>query len=107
MTYYNCYYCNYHTDWEQQYIEHGMLKHKFKPIFPNQAELERHHLEPQGQRWEQPFMTEEQAKENLAIWAEKRMKQEKEKPTPEPKEVKTYSYTEGYLFTRTTLDDYE
>ena len=33
------------------------------------------------------------------------MKQEHEKPK-EPKLMKTYSYTEGYMFTRTTLDDY-
>ncbi len=50
-------------------------------------------------------MTKEQAEDNLAAWAEKRMKQENEKPKP-IKEVKTFSYTEGYMFTRTTLDDY-
>ena len=51
-------------------------------------------------------MSKAKAEDNLAAWAEKRMKQEKENPPPEPKMIKTYSYTEGYLFTRTTLDDY-
>lgn len=100
-----CYYCKFQTDWEEEYAKHGLSEHRYKPMFPNEAELQRYNLKSQGKRWEQPFMTKEQAEDNLAAWAEKRMKQENEKPKP-VKEVKTFSYTEGYLFTRTTLDDY-
>jgi hypothetical protein len=104
---FKCYYCKFSTDFEHAYLKHGALKHFGKPLFPNEPEMIRYQLEPQNRQWEKPFGTEEQVKERLAIWAEKRMKEEKEKPPPEPKEVKTYSYTEGYLFTRTTLDDYD
>lgn len=74
-------------------------------MFPNEAEMRRYQLEPKNLRWEKPFGTEEEARERLARWAEKRMKEEHEK-AKEPKQTKTYSYTEGYTFTRTTLDDY-
>jgi hypothetical protein len=102
---FNCYHCNFKTDSEQEYVTHGLSFHRYKPMFPNEAELERYHLIPQGKRWEKPFMSKEKAEDNLATWAEKRMKQEHETSKP-IKETKTFSYTEGYTFTRTTLDDY-
>lgn len=101
-----CYYCNFSTNFEDEYLKHGVAKHYGKPLFPNEPEMIKYELEPQNRHWEKPYGTLEEAKERLALWAEKRMKQEKEKPEPEPKEVKTFSYTAGYLFTRTTLDDY-
>ena len=100
-----CYYCNFETDDEDLYLQHGVTKHLNKPMFPNEAEMRRYQLEPKNLRWEKPFGTEEEARERLARWAEKRMKEEHEK-AKEPKQTKTYSYTEGYTFTRTTLDDY-
>ena len=107
MTSFSCYYCNFSTDFESDYLKHGATKHNGRPLFPNEAEMIRYRLEPQNKKWEKPFGTQKQAEDRLIKWAEKRMKEEKEKPPAPPKEVKTYSYTEGYLFTRTTLDDYD
>jgi hypothetical protein len=45
-------------------------------MFPNDAELERYRLKPQNQPWEKYNITEKEAWEKLARWAEKRLKSE-------------------------------
>ena len=79
MTNFHSYYCNFSTESEDQYLSHGVTKHFGKSLFPNESEMIRYQLEPQNRHWEKPYGTEEQARERLARWAEKRMKQEGEK----------------------------
>jgi DNA replicative helicase MCM subunit Mcm2 (Cdc46/Mcm family) len=63
---YRCYYCAkngngnrnakgskvFETHDEKEYLRHGDLKHRNKPMFPNQATMEKHGLTPQGKSWE-------------------------------------------------------
>ena len=52
-TMFDCYYCDdFHTYGEEEYHRHGVIKHPNKPLYPSKADLERHHLKPQGMRWE-------------------------------------------------------
>jgi hypothetical protein len=71
--YYKCYYCDYSTEREDMYLRHGVVEHTYKPIYPNEVELQKYNLTPQGKPWEHFNMTVEEADERLRRWAEKRM----------------------------------
>ena len=52
---YSCYHigCNYHTDNEQEYRNHGGNKHTKNPLlFPSKFEIEKYGLKAQGKEWE-------------------------------------------------------
>jgi hypothetical protein len=69
---YQCYFCPYKTEDEDQYLRHGVRSHLYLPMFPNEADLERYNLTPQGKPWEKSKITEEEAERRLQAWAEKR-----------------------------------
>lgn len=71
LTTYSCYYCPYNTDDENQYLRHGVRNHLYLPLFPNEGDLERHKLTPQGKSWEKSNITVEEANRRLRTWAEK------------------------------------
>jgi hypothetical protein len=48
----------------------------YKPLFPNETELERYNLIPQNKPWEKCNITEEEVNERLARWVEKRIREE-------------------------------
>ena len=48
---YQCYYCDFKTDDEYDYENHVVLIHD-RPAYPNQAEIEKGGLKPQGKDWE-------------------------------------------------------
>jgi hypothetical protein len=48
---YQCYYCDFKTDDEHNYENHVVLIHD-RPAYPNEAEIEKSGLEPQGKKWE-------------------------------------------------------
>jgi hypothetical protein len=51
-TMFDCYYCDdFHTNLEEEYRRHGVIKHPNKPLYPSKADQERHHLKPQQKRW--------------------------------------------------------
>lgn len=78
--YYKCYYCiQLSTNDEDEYLRHGAQNHLYKPLFPNQTELERYDLRPQNKPWEKCNITENEAKDRLARWVEKRIKGEESK----------------------------
>ena len=70
--YYQCYFCTYKIDGENQYLRHGARYHLYLPIFPNEADLQRYNLTPQGKPWEKSKITVEEADGRLSAWAEKR-----------------------------------
>lgn len=75
--YYKCYHCtDFSTNDEHEYLKHGVKNHLYKPLFPNETELERYNLKPQNKPWEKCNITEEEAMERLAIWVEKRIREE-------------------------------
>jgi hypothetical protein len=73
--YYRCYYCDFNTDSEDEYIKHGALEHLYKPMFPNQADLQLYNLTPQGKSWKKDLCSEKEAEDRLIRWIEKQMKQ--------------------------------
>lgn len=68
---YQCYYCPYNTDDEDQYLRHGVRYHLYLPMFPNEVDLERHNLTPQRKPWEKSKITVEEAERRLRACAEK------------------------------------
>ena len=58
---YQCYYCSFQTEDEDQYVRHGVKNHLYLPIFPGEADLERHNLTPQGKPWEKYNITTREA----------------------------------------------
>ena len=75
--YFKCYYCiHFSTNDESDYLKHGAQSHLYKPLFPNETELKRYNLKPQNKPWEKRKITEEEAEERLARWAEKRLREE-------------------------------
>jgi hypothetical protein len=78
--YYQCYHCNnFSTNIEDQYLRHGAREHLYKPLFPNATELVKYNLVPQGKNWEKPLRTEAEAREHLARWAEKRIREDEQR----------------------------
>ena len=50
---FDCYYCDsFHTNIENEYISHGVIRHPGKPMFPSKTDLEKYALIPQWKRWE-------------------------------------------------------
>jgi CDP-glycerol glycerophosphotransferase (TagB/SpsB family) len=78
--YYKCYHClQFSTNDEKEYLGHGVQNHLYKPLFPNETELECYSLRPQNKPWEKCNITEEEAKERLASWVEKRIREDEER----------------------------
>lgn len=76
---YQCYYCSFQTagqemEDEDQYIEHGVKNHLYRPMFPGEADLAKRKLIPQGKRWEKYDITIEEVDKKLAAWAAKTKK---------------------------------
>ena len=76
---YQCYYCSFQIDVENpededKYIEHGVKNHFNRPIFPNEGDLAKRKLKPQGKRWEKYDITIEEVDKRLASWAAKSKK---------------------------------
>lgn len=89
--YFRCYYCtHFSTDEENEYLKHGAQNHLYKPLFPNQTDLERYNLRPQNKPWEKCKITEEEAEERLARWAEKRLKEENKRKEKGVEDKVTY-----------------
>jgi hypothetical protein len=42
----------FETHDEREYLRHGNLRHYNKPMYPNNATIEKHNLIPQGKSWE-------------------------------------------------------
>ena len=68
---YQCYYCPFTTDDEDQYVRHGVKNHLYLPIFPGEGDLAKHGLSRQGKPWEKYNITVKEAERRLGIWAEK------------------------------------
>jgi hypothetical protein len=58
---FKCYYCTkwyssgrptFETDNENLYFKHVVKYHKYLPIFPTKADLQKYKLQAQNQRWE-------------------------------------------------------
>jgi hypothetical protein len=50
---YNCYYCDYGTDDNQDYQRHTISKHGLRhPCYPSSTDIEKLKLKPQGKKWE-------------------------------------------------------
>jgi hypothetical protein len=50
---YSCYYCNgFHTNLQEDYEHHGIIKHPGKPVYPSKVDLEKLGIKPQGKEWE-------------------------------------------------------
>jgi len=78
--YYKCYHCvHFSTNDQNEYLTHGAQNHLYKPLFPNQTELERYNLRPQNKTWEKCNITEEEVTDRLAKWVEKRIREEENK----------------------------
>jgi hypothetical protein len=81
MKYYQCYYCPFQTDEEEQYVAHGVRTHPFIPLFPGEADLAKRKLTPQGKPWEKYNITLAEAEKRLALWAAKGNKSTRKKYT--------------------------
>jgi hypothetical protein len=93
--YYRCYYCyRFETDNESKYITHGVNEHLYKPLFPNEVEIIKYNLPPQGKPWEKCNITVKEANDRLSKWAEKRKKvkhhQKQSKLEEKEKEIPIY-----------------
>jgi hypothetical protein len=77
-SYYKYYYCIFSTDFEDEYIKHGVLEHLYKPMFPNPTDLILYNLAPQGKSWEKPLCSEEEAERRLVRWVEKGLKKQQQ-----------------------------
>jgi hypothetical protein len=71
LTNYQCYFCPFKIDNENQYLRHGAGYHLYLPMFPNEADLQRYNLIPQSKPWEKSKITVEEAERRLQAWAEK------------------------------------
>jgi hypothetical protein len=49
---FSCYYCDHHTNVEDDYKHHVVLKHPGKLAYPSKAYLERLDIQPKGKSWE-------------------------------------------------------
>jgi hypothetical protein len=49
---YSCYYCEYRTNNEDEYKQHVVLRHPGRLAYPNNPEVEKLGLKPQGKDWE-------------------------------------------------------
>jgi hypothetical protein len=49
---YSCYYCEYRTNNEEEYKQHVVLRHPGRLAYPNNPEVEKLGLKPQGKDWE-------------------------------------------------------
>ena len=49
---FDCYYCNYKTNTEDEYERHVITKHSGKPCYPGKADLEKFRIVGKGKSWE-------------------------------------------------------
>jgi hypothetical protein len=94
---FECYYCSFKTNNERKYLSHGVMEHFQikvinypstaatgsikptyvygpKPMFPNEADLRKYSLKPQGKPWEyySPKVLDGQKRQSLQVaWPDK------------------------------------